>query len=83
MLHCIIKTIIDYCLKLYTLLSYINLKICIFFGDDSKCYFRIFEFFVKKMFFTSCAVSQKLYDYCIKLLHKTKGVSCAHGAAVY
>ena len=39
MLCRISKTIYDYCLKLYTLLCFINLKICIHFGDDSKFYF--------------------------------------------
>ena len=39
------KTIYDYCLTLYTLLSYVNLKICILFGYDSKFYI---EFYVKK-----------------------------------
>ena len=42
------KTIYDYCFKLYTLLCYINLKICILFGDDSKLYFGVIEYFVKQ-----------------------------------
>ena len=58
------KTIYDYCLKLYTLLCYINLKICILFGDDSFLYFRVIEFFVKKRGFFSHVA---LYLYCLKL----------------
>ena len=63
MSRCISKTIYDYCLKLYTLLCYINLKICILFGDDSKFYFWVIEYFVKKgrVFFTCRAVSQKQF----------------------
>ena len=59
------KTILDYGSKLYTLLCYINLKICILFGFDSKFYFSDIQFFVKKKTgsggFTCTAVSQKQY----------------------
>ena len=48
MSHCISKTILDYGLKLYTCLCYIHLKICILFGDDSKFYFWVIEYFVKQ-----------------------------------
>ena len=63
------KTIYDYCLKFYTLLSYINLKICILFGFDSKFYFRDIEFFVQKKggFRMSRRMSETIYAYCIKI----------------
>ena len=68
------KTIYDYCLKLYTLLCYINLKICILFGFDSKFYFSDIQFFVKKKqgwgFHMSRRVSKTIYGYCLKLSQK-------------
>ena len=65
------KIIYGYCLKLYTLLCYINLKIRILFGDDSKFYFWVIEYFVKKeeVVFTCRAVSQKQFMILLKTLH--------------
>ena len=104
------KWFYDYCVKLYTLLSYINLKICLLFGDDSKSILTTFNdnclkistlllklykskdlytflmmikkiilelsFFVKKKRgrgFKCSTISQKLYDYCIKLHTQDEG----------
>ena len=93
------KIIYDYCFKLYTLLCYINLKICILFGFDLKFYFSNIYFFVKKktgwgvshvlpclknnIWLLLKTFSETIYDYCIRLPHKMSGVTCAHGAAVY
>ena len=64
------KMIYDYCLNLYTLLCYINLKICILFGDDSKFFFWVIEYFVKKgvvFFYMLRHISITIYDFCFKL----------------
>ena len=44
----IAKILYDYCLKLYTLLNYINVKICILFGYYLKSYARVIYFVVNK-----------------------------------
>ena len=70
MLRRISKTIYDFCLKLYTLPSYINLKISILFGDESKFYFTVIVFFVKKkvlgVLMLRC-ISETIYENCITL----------------
>lgn len=69
MSHRISKTINDYCLTLYTLLSYINLKIFIHSGDDSKFYFRVNEFCKKKGGFSHVAPYLRNYYYYYIILH--------------
>lgn len=55
--------IYDDCLKLYTLIGYINLKICVLSDDDSIFHFLVTEFFLvkKRFFFSRHIVSWKLF----------------------